>query len=296
MRVLITGASGQLGKALVMKGKGIDKLNLMLPDRKELDLTNETSCRSYIRNNKPDWIINAGAYTNVELAEKNNNEAYLVNTKAVDIFVEEISRYNGNILQVSTDYVFNGSFSRPINPLSKVAPLNYYGYTKSEAEKIVLNYKNSKIIRTSWSYGPVGKNFFLTIFKLLKNKEINTTINIVDDQIGCPTSSISLSNACWASLERTNSPTILQWTDLGSSSWYDFAYAIKKILQERNLVESPRQIEPIRSEKFLTEAERPHYSLLDCCETYESLNLKANHWTFELNRVVNQFIKGKESI
>tara|TARA_X000000950_G_C13875240_1_gene644583 strand:+ start:130 stop:1014 length:885 start_codon:yes stop_codon:yes gene_type:complete len=294
MRVLITGAYGQLGKALVRNRN--DKFSLMLPDRKDLDLSNEESCKSFIKNNKPDWIINAGAYTNVEMAEKNNNEAYLVNTKAVEIFVEEISSYNGNILQVSTDYVFNGNFSRPINPLSNVGPLNYYGYTKSEAEKIVLNYKNSKIIRTSWLYGPVGKNFFLTIFKLLKNKEINTPINIVYDQIGCPTSTDSLSNACWVSLEKNNSPDILQWTDLGSSSWYDFAYNIKIILQNRNLIERPRQIEPISSDEFLTQAKRPYYSILDCGETYKSLNLKANHWTFELNRVVNQFIKGKESI
>ena len=211
------------------------------------------------------------------------------------VLARSISKYNGNILQVSTDYVFNGNFSKPINPLSKVDPLNYYGYTKSEAEKIVLNYKNSKIMRTSWLYGPFGGNFFLTIFKLLKNKRINEPINVVSDQIGCPTSTDSLSKACWVSLE-TNSPTILQWTDLGSASWYDFAYKIKKILQYENLIESHLQIEPIRSDDFFTEAKRPHYSLLDCYETYKVLNLKANHWSFELDKVINQFIKGKYSI
>ena len=102
MKILITGASGQLGKALLRNR--INDFSLMLPSRNDLDLANEKSCRSFIKDNKPDWIINAGAYTNVEMAEDNNKEAFLVNTKAVECFVEEIAKYNGSILQISTEF------------------------------------------------------------------------------------------------------------------------------------------------------------------------------------------------
>ena len=289
MKVLITGASGQLGQAL-LRNK-VQNISLMLPNRNDLDLANEESCRSFIKANKPDWIINAGAYTNVEMAEENTREAFLVNTKAVSNFVEEISKYNGSILQISTDYVFNGKFSKPITPLTTPEPLNYYGYTKLEAEKIVSNYPNSKIIRTSWLYGPVGKNFFLTIFKLLNDKVRNESINIVCDQIGCPTSADSLSKACWHSLQTANSPQILHWSDLGSASWYDFAYFIRNSLKNNNLVDNPQLINPTKSENFFTKAKRPYYSVLDCGETYKFLKLETNHWTFELEKVVNQYIK-----
>tara|TARA_B100000886_G_scaffold231264_1_gene161458 strand:- start:958 stop:1836 length:879 start_codon:yes stop_codon:yes gene_type:complete len=289
MKVLITGASGQLGQALFRNR--LDNFSLMLPSRNDLDLANEESCRSFIKENKPHWIINAGAYTNVEMAEENTREAFLVNTKAVSCFVEEIAKYNGSILQISTDYVFNGNFSKPINPLTSCDPLNYYGYTKLEAEKIVSNYPNSIIIRTSWLYGPIGKNFFLTIHKLLNNKEKNESIEIVCDQIGCPTSADSLSKACWHSLKINNLPKILHWSDLGSASWYDFAFYIRKILKDTNLLYNPPLIKPTKSANFFTKAKRPYYSVLDCWESYKCLNLKTNHWTFELEKVVNQYIQ-----
>tara|TARA_Y100000589_G_scaffold310234_1_gene328401 strand:+ start:551 stop:1435 length:885 start_codon:yes stop_codon:yes gene_type:complete len=294
MKVLITGSKGQLGQYLIKnKPKNID---LLLPDRKNLDLSHSKSCQEYIKSNRPDFIINAGAYTNVEKAESNKEEVFLINTKSVEVFIEEIEKYNGGFLQISSDYVFNGNFFRPINTNSKLEPINYYGYTKAEAEKIALSYSNSKIIRTSWIYSPIGKNFLLTILKLLKSNNSEKPLNIVSDQIGCPTSADSLSRACWLLIKLNNAPNILHWTDLGCASWFDFAFLIRKIAIDINIINNPEIIEPINSDNYLTEAKRPSYSVLDCRQSYEVLNYLPCHWSEELSKVLNYLKSGRNSI
>tara|TARA_Y100000589_G_scaffold326896_1_gene367608 strand:+ start:5483 stop:6367 length:885 start_codon:yes stop_codon:yes gene_type:complete len=294
MKVLITGSTGQLGKYLIKnKPKGID---LLSPNRLNLDLRNIDMCKEFIKSNKPDFIINAGAYTNVEKAETNKEETFLINTKSVEVFVQEIKKYNGRFLQISSDYVFNGNFFKPINTNSKLEPLNYYGYTKAEAEKIVISYSNSKIIRTSWIYSPIGKNFLLTILNLLKSKSLDKPLNIVSDQIGCPTSADSLSKACWLLVNLNDSPKIMHWTDLGCASWFDFAFLIRKIAIDKNIINNPEIIEPINSENYFTEAKRPYYSVLDCNQTYEDLNYFPCHWSEELSKVLNSLKFGRYPI
>tara|TARA_Y100000589_G_scaffold25228_1_gene20863 strand:- start:561 stop:1445 length:885 start_codon:yes stop_codon:yes gene_type:complete len=294
MKVLITGSTGQVGQYLI-KNKP-NNIELLLPNRRNFDLSNIDSCQEYIKSHKPNFIINAGAYTNVEKAETNKEEVFLINTKSVEVLIEEIKKYNGGFLQISSDYVFNGNFFRPINTNSKLEPINYYGYSKAEAEKIVLSYSNAKVIRTSWIYSPIGKNFLLTILRSLKSNDLEKPVNIISDQIGCPTSADSLSKACWPLIKNKNLPNILHWTDLGCASWFDFAFLIRKIAIDINILNNPKIIKPINSDNYLTEAIRPYYSVLDCNRSYEALNYLPCHWSEELFKVLNFIKSGRNSI
>ena len=199
-------------------------------------------------------------------------------------------------MQISSDYVFNGNFFKPIHTKSKLEPINYYGYTKAEAEKIVLSFSNSRIIRTSWIYSPIGNNFLLTILNLLKSRRLGKPLNIVSDQIGCPTSADSLSRACWLLINLNHAPDILHWTDLGCGSWFDFAFQIRKIAIDINIINNPVMIQPINSENYFTTAKRPRYSVLDCNQSYEALSYFPHHWSEELSKVLNYLKTGRNSI
>ena len=293
MKILITGFNGQLGRALV-KGKP-KSISLLLPPRSELNLLNESSCRNYIRENKPDWIINTAAYTEVDHAEDERSKAYAINTLSVNYFLEELQSYNGKLIQISSDYVFNGQVNYPLKPQDKKSPVNYYGLTKSKAEDLVLK-NNQKIIRTSWLYGPDRKNFFLTMLKMhCKNSDISKPIKVVADQFGCPTSTFSLSKACWEIIF-LDTPNILHWSDLGSASWYDFAFQIGEISFNLGLIKSKSKVLPIKSNDFQSKALRPNYSLLNCDETQEFISYKAKDWKIELRKVVEYMLKNNYKI
>lgn len=199
MKVLLTGSRGQLGQALVaskpanLSGKSFTFIPF---SRKELDLTDSKACREAVEIYQPDWIINAAAYTSVDKAEEEMNLVQKVNVDAPAIFAKELSKYDGKILHLSTDFVFDGMQGKPYLPSDNVSPLSVYGRSKAESEKAVLNYLVEKafILRTSWVYGPVGNNFALKILHLHDAKD---EIKVVVDQVGTPTSTYSLADACW---------------------------------------------------------------------------------------------------
>ena len=296
MKVLLSGALGQLGQALIAsRPEGVE---LIATNRSggdglvALDLADGTACGDAVELHRPDWVINAGAYTAVDKAESESELAQAVNAGAPRAFAEALSRTGGSLLQLSTDFVFNGQQGNPYRPEQKRDPLGVYGATKALGEEYVEQVLGGTgqglILRTSWLMGPVGRNFALTMLRLHHERE---QISVVADQVGCPTSTLSLAQACWRAIGRAGPNTgelglIHHWSDAGASSWYDVAMAIGELGQELGLLERAAHVVPITTADYPTPAQRPSYSLLDCIATRQALDLDPLHWRQALRRVL----------
>lgn len=289
---MLTGKDGQLGKALVEKIPAGVKIVVL--GRQELDLSNKEACHNAVLEHRPDWVLNAGAYTAVDRAESEPDLAMAVNAVAPQAFAQALGEVGGHLLQVSTDFVFNGTQSHPYHPDQPVDPISVYGATKAEGERLVqrsLPSTNYCILRTSWVYGPVGNNFCLTMLRLHRLKSAqNETLNVVADQIGCPTSTLSLARACWSAINHRTAG-IHHFCDAGAASWYDFAIAIGDAGVEAGIIDQSAKVVPITSSEYPTPAKRPGYSLLDCTATRNALELEANHWQRELSKVISKIPK-----
>lgn len=287
IKVMLTGKDGQLGKALVnMIPAGIEVVAL---GRQDLDLSNKEACHNAVLEHRPDWVLNAGAYTAVDRAESEPELAMAINAVAPEAFAQTLSEVGGRLLQVSTDFVFNGTQAHPYHPDQTVDPINVYGTTKAEGERLVqkaLPATSLCILRTSWVYGPVGNNFCLTMLRLHRLKSAqNETLNVVADQIGCPTSTLNLASACWSAINHGTSG-IHHFCDAGVASWYDFAIAIGDAGVAAGIIDQSAEVVPIKSSEYPTPAKRPGYSLLDCTATRVALELETNHWQKELSKVI----------
>tara|TARA_Y100001968_G_scaffold333696_1_gene398455 strand:+ start:7168 stop:8067 length:900 start_codon:yes stop_codon:yes gene_type:complete len=286
MKILITGINGQLGKALIEKAPKKFKnssISIIGTTRNDLDLIQPINCKRAIQIHKPDWVINSGAYTAVDNAEKEEKIAMRINAEAPRAFAEAIKEYGGQLLQLSTDFVFDGNQGSPYKTNQKRNPINTYGKTKSIGEEAVENIlfdsSQGTILRTSWLMGNVGKNFALTMLKLHAEKD---KINVVSDQIGSPTTTFSLASSCWTIIERKHIgnqiPNILHWCDSGVASWFDVAIYIGEIGYKLGLINKQAIVNPISSEQYQTLANRPSFSVLDTRDTIEALNLKPSYW------------------
>jgi dTDP-4-dehydrorhamnose reductase len=278
MKVLLTGAAGQLGQALI--ASRLPWMELIACGRAELDLADAEACRVAVRQHRPDWVLNAGAYTAVDKAESEPELAQAVNAGAPAAFAEALAETGGRLLQVSTDFVFNGQQGSPYRPEQPVDPLGVYGASKAAGEEAALQLPAGRVLRTSWVYGPVGKNFCLTMLRLHALKAAaGESLGVVADQVGCPTSTGTLAAACWRVLEaRAEAPPILHWSDAGAASWYDFAVAIGELGVQAGLLERAATVKPLTTADYPTPATRPSYSLLDCSTTREALGLEPLHW------------------
>jgi len=287
MKVLLTGAAGQLGQALIAsKPAGI---HLIPCSRAELDLADPAACQAAVHAHRPDWLINAGAYTAVDKAESEPELAQAVNAGSPAAFAQALQATGGRLLQVSTDFVFNGAQGSPYRPDQPVDPLGVYGASKAAGEAAaaeVLEAGRLCIMRTSWVYGPVGKNFLLTMLRLMRERE---QLGVVADQVGCPTATAGLAQACWAVLEQGVSG-VQHWSDVGAASWYDFAVAIAELGQAAGLLENPARINPITTADYPTPAQRPSYSLLDCTATRQALQRSPLHWREALRQVMGDVV------
>ena len=292
IKVMLTGKDGQLGKALLEKiPAGIEVIAL---GRQDLDLSNKEACHNAVLKHRPDWVLNAGAYTAVDRAESEPDLAMAVNAVAPEAFAQALGEVGGRLLQVSTDFVFNGTQGHPYHPDQPVDPISVYGATKAEGERLVqkaLPATSYCILRTSWVYGPVGNNFCLTMLRLHRLKSAqNETLNVVADQIGCPTSAWNLACACWSAINHDTSG-IHHFCDAGAASWYDFAIAIGDTGVAAGIIDQSAKVLPITSSEYPTPAKRPGYSLLDCTATRIALELEINHWQKELSKVIAQIPK-----
>lgn len=287
VRVLLTGAAGQLGQAV--NAAAPPHWQLIACGRTELDLADPEACRQAVRQHRPDWVLNAGAYTAVDKAESEPELPMAVNAGAPEAFAAALAEQGGRLLQVSTDFVFSGDQGHPYRPQQPLAPLGVYGASKAEGERrlaALLPESRRCVLRTSWVYGPVGRNFCLTMLRLHRERVASgQALAVVADQVGCPTATAGLAQACIAAIER--GVTGLQhWSDAGAASWYDFAVAIGELAVQAGLLPEAALVLPIRSEEFPTPARRPSYSLLDCVATRAALGLPPRHWRASLAAVL----------
>ena len=287
MKVLIAGAGGQLGRAL--RATVPAKTEYVALDSTQLDITDLESVSSCVAAVSPDVIINAAAYTAVDKAEQERQQAYAVNERGAAHLAQAATQCGARLLHVSTDYVFDGTAFQPYRPLDACHPLGVYGASKRAGEEAVLAYaNNAAIFRTSWLYAADGHNFVNTMLQLMNERE---QLGVVADQIGSPTWSRTLAEALWVAAGRRDLTGIYHWADLGVASWYDFAVAIQEEAQALGLLAREAELRPLRTEEYPTPAQRPAYSVLDTSIARAELGLDGIHW----RRALRIMLKGKQN-
>ena len=279
MRILITGAHGQLGQALqanTPSGKHITALA-----RHGLDITQRRPVDEAIRALKPAWIINAAAYAAVDKAEEEPDQAKAVNETAVRNLAEAAEANGARLIHISTDFVFDGTSNRPYLPDDDPNPLNVYGRTKLAGERAAMaaTHGDAIVIRTAWLYSLIGKNFLTTMQRLMHERD---ALKIVDDQRGTPTAACDLATAIWALVSKSNTPGgIYHYTNAGDATWYEFAVEIRRLLKYRDPDTPLAALESVDTTGFPTPARRPAYSVLDCRATAEVVG-REPHWKYAL--------------
>lgn len=289
-RVLILGSGGQLGHELVQSFGG--HAEVIACDRNSLDLTSPDKIREKVRTAAPDLILNAAAYTAVDRAESEPDLATAINTHAPAILAEEALRAGALLVHYSTDYVFDGTKNSPWTEIDATNPLNTYGASKLAGEKAITQVGGRYLIfRTSWVYGPYGKNFLFTMLRLGRERD---ELKVVDDQVGSPTTSIELAKATNKITTRIlrgdfGSPSV--WAGLynmtcgGSVSWCGFAQAIfarsAKLLKEKSST-----VHPIKTTEFPTPAARPHNSVLSNEKLFQRFGVRLAAWEPALDEVL----------
>lgn len=232
-----------------------------------------------------DWIVNAAAFTAVDLAEERSVEAIAVNDTAVGVLSQAAGRAGCRLLHLSTDFVFDGRSSRAYLPSDATHPLNVYGVSKLGGERQALSGRNNIVLRTSWVYAAEGRNFVLTMLRLMRERG---TVSVVCDQIGSPTWATSLARAIWGLID-VNAPTgIYHWTDLGVGSWYDFAMAIQEEALARGLLSRAITVVPIPTSAYPTRAQRPAFSSLNTEMTRALINVPSYHWRQSLRMMLDE--------
>ena len=283
--IVIFGKNGQVGSNLLKIFGKNDDFNIKSFSSAEVDFSNLKALDLFLENLSPtpNFIINAAAYTAVDKAEEEKELADLINHKAVKIIAEYSAKNNVNLIHYSTDYVFDGSGSEPFleDNTKNLNPLNHYGKTKLDGENAIINSGCKYIIlRTSWVYDDVGKNFVNTIKKLAKEKEI---LSIIDDQIGSPTSAKYIAESTFKIVQKLlkwekNFPSgIYHCTSARYISWHDFAYEIVDNLKKENIDLKIKEIKPIKTSEYKTAASRPLNSRLACSKLQRTFIISAKH-------------------
>jgi dTDP-4-dehydrorhamnose reductase len=284
MRILVLGAGGQVGRAVVEVARGAHEVAERT--RAELDITDAAAVRRVVTEIRPDWIVNGAAYTAVDLAEDEFARAEAINDAAVGILARAAEETGARLLHLSTDFVFDGGSNRAYLPHDEPAPLGAYGRTKLGGERRAQAAAcGSIVLRTAWVYAAAGKNFVLTMLKLMRERE---QVRVVADQIGAPTWATGLARAIRDLLEADAAPGIHHWTDLGLASWYDFAVAIQDEALARGLLSRAAAITPIATSDYPTRARRPPFSVLDTKSTRALLPSPAVHWRHNLRMMLDE--------
>lgn len=277
MKVLITGASGQLGSSLMASAPA--NVEVRAAGKRECDFLKPGGIAELVTDYNPDLVINAAAYTAVDNAEDDEVAARTVNAEAVRALVDS---HTGKLVHISTDFVFDGQSSRPYRPHDKRAPLSVYGHTKAAGEDHLRD--NDILVRTSWVYNAGGSNFVRTMLRLMRERP---TLEIVSDQIGSPTWAPGLADTIWNLIDKDAAGTF-HHSDAGVASWYDFAVAVQEEALAIGLLKEPVRIAPISSTAYPTPASRPAFSLLDCSDTRELLEDDYIHWRTNLRLMLKQ--------
>jgi len=286
MNVLLFGSGGQLGWELQRTCPSHIQLEVL--GSLDVDFSNVKGLEECIEKSDARWIINAAAYTAVDKAEKENKQANQLNHLAVAQIAETARNTHKKVVQISTDFIFDGISSTPLAPDSPANPLSVYGKTKLAGENAVKQIlrQDCVVIRTAWLYSSHGKNFVKTMLKLMRDRE---RISVVDDQIGTPTWAKGLALCVWRAIDQELSG-VHHWTDAGVASWYDFAVAIQEIGLELKLLDKQIPISPIPCAQFPTPAKRPAFSVLDKTSIWQGLKMTPVHWRAQLKTMLTELI------
>ena len=290
MRVLITGAGGQVGRELLRTTPPQAEVRAL--DRNDLDIGDAAAVRAVVAEFTPSVIINAAGYTAVDKAEQEHDLAVRVNAEGPRLLAQAAHSLNGcRMVHISTDYVFDGSSARAYRPGDAPHPLSVYGSSKLEGEQAVLAALGARavVLRTSWVYGAHGRNFVHTMLRLMRERG---AVRVVADQIGTPTSTPPLAEALWQFAKRPGLAGVHHWTDAGVASWYDFAVAIAEEAVPLGLLPPGVEVTPIATEDYPTPARRPACCVLDKRATITALALEPRHWRQRLREVLKELAHG----
>lgn len=276
MKVLVTGAGGQLGKCFKKQAGNFPEIEFTFTTSQDLDLSQFAVVGAYMRQNKFDYCVNCAAYTNVEQAEKEQEMAYLVNAESVKNLAEVCEDSGATLIHFSTDYVFNGDKLIPYSETDPTDPINIYGASKLLGEQYIQEETNRYMIfRTSWLYSDIGKNFFNTI----RNKaEVGETLNITTAQIGTPTNAYDLAKFVLEILSKKSEDFgLYHYSNLGEATWYDFAKEILRLMNSGTTLNE--------SNDYKTLAQRPKYSALSKDKALDTFNLPIPDWKDSLKQL-----------
>ena len=283
-KVLITGAGGQVGRALLAAVP--DSFEAIACAHIDLDIGAGEAVRDFVRHHRPAVIINAAAYTAVDKAESEPDLAHRINAQGPGHLAAAARECGARLLHISTDFVFDGAASAPYRPDSATRPLSVYGRTKLDGERAVLEAlpEHVVIVRTAWVYAANGANFVRTMLRVMR---ANGAVRVVADQVGTPTAARPLAEALWQIAGNAEIRGIHHWTDAGVASWYDFAVAIAEEGAELGLLPPETAVTPIATADYPTPARRPSYSVLDK-RSLAAFGLAPIHWRKRLRQVLKE--------
>ena len=278
MKILVTGAAGQLGQCLQVAAKKYTTLNFCFTDSNELNIASAEAIQSYFEKHNFDYCINAAAYTNVEQAETDQNKAFLINAEGVKHLAEACQKHQTKLIHISTDYVFDGEKKSAYTEEDQVNPINVYGASKLKGEQYIQEIlKEYYIVRTSWLYSQFGHNFFKTISQKAASGE---SLKITTQQKGNPTNANDLAAAVLQIiLSQKKNYGIYHYSNLGEATWYDFAKAIVDRQDKKTMVQA--------SNAYKTKAKRPVNSCLDKGKIIKTFDVTIPQWEASLTNLIN---------
>lgn len=285
-RVIVTGVNGQLGGELTRAAP--HAAGVKACSRSDLDLTDPASVDRVIEQYQPEWIINAAAYTAVDRAESEPDEAFRVNADGPRDLASAARRSGARLIHISTDFVFDGERGRAYEPGDEPSPMNAYGRSKLAGERYVREVLGDQatVIRTAWVYARGGRNFVNTMLRLMTERD---EVQVVADQVGSPTWARSLAEMIWRTVLRSPAPGgIYHFTDAGVASWYDFATAVREEGLAAGILNDPAEVVPVTTEAFPTPAGRPPFSVLACRLPAGLEDYRRRHWRDALRRMLAQ--------
>lgn len=283
MNILITGCNGQLGNEMQLLEKENPQHQYFNTDVAQLDITNPEAIEEFVSNNAIDIIVNCAAFTAVDKAESSQELCHLLNAKAPEYLAAAVAKRGGYLVQVSTDYVFDGTNHTPYTEDEATCPNSVYGSTKIEGEKLAMAAcANTMIIRTAWLYSTFGNNFVKTMIRLGQEKP---ELGVIFDQIGTPTYAGDLAAAIMAAINHGIVPGIYHFSNEGVISWYDFTKAIHRIAGITSC-----HVKPLHTAEYPTPAARPHYSVLDKTKIKQTYGIEIPYWEESLEKCVAKLL------
>lgn len=283
-KVFITGSDrGQLHWELL---RSLPESVELVGASPRLDLCDSKAIADTLRKLAPDVIINAAAYTAVDKAESEAEMADIVNHKAVVHLAKAAVQLNASLVHVSTDFVFGKSNGSPFGAHDITSPASVYGRSKLAGEQALMQIlpERSAIVRTAWVYSSHGSNFVKTMLRLMKERD---EVGVIADQVGSPTWAYSLAQALWKALA-VEAQGILHWTGAGVASWYDFAVAIAEEALILGILDKVVVVNPLTTQQYPTPAKRPPYSVLQCNDTWQKLDMQPPQWRMDLRSMLKE--------